>query len=426
MKYKDTIQYLFNLQYSGIKLGLDNTFKLLDYWDNPQNKWPAIHIAGTNGKGSTAAFIYSILKSAGYKVGLYTSPHLIDFSERIRVNDKKILWDEIVQYTSNLKPKIESYKPTFFEATTVIAFKYFADQQVDMVVVETGLGGRLDATNVVNPLVTVITPLSLDHQQYLGSEISQIAQEKAGIIKPGVPCITNNSIPGIVSILETKCIEKNAPFSKINPEQSIEILSSSLNGARFTFQFNKFSYQNLEICLAGTHQVRNAATAIAAVQAQDVFPVKEKSVRGGLIDTYWPARLQIIQKEPLVILDVAHNAESFTNVLRFLSEKLHQRNLHIILGLAKDKDAESIVSVLKNDVSRLAIISNFSDRGMEPAKLIESLDSANLNYQVFDKLMEGFSHMLETSRSNDVILIIGSHYLAGEFLKKYKILDLNK
>ena len=204
-KYQETLQYLFNLQLAGIKLGLDNVSALLKYMDNPQKKWPAVHVAGTNGKGSTAAFLFSILQQAGLRVGLYTSPHLVDFSERIRVNNQRITWEEIVDYTQRIKPQIDKNNNTFFEATSAIAFQFFADQRVDIAVIETGLGGRLDATNLVDPLITVITPIGYDHQQYLGDTIQQIAEEKAGIIKQGVSCVTNNNSPMTLEVFQKVC-----------------------------------------------------------------------------------------------------------------------------------------------------------------------------------------------------------------------------
>src|SRR4030042_2752009 len=231
--YQQTIDYLYSLEYSGIKLGLENVTRLLQFLGNPQKKWPAIHIAGTNGKGSIAAFIYTILREAGFKVGLYTSPHLVDFSERIRINEKKIPWETIVEYTRNLKNQIEKQQATFFEATTAVAFAYFADQPVDIAVIETGLGGRLDATNLVQPLVTIITSISKDHEQYLGTTLPQIAFEKAGIIKTGVPCFTIQQGSEILRVLQEKADEQKDPFFVVQPASHLRIRDEDIEGSTF-------------------------------------------------------------------------------------------------------------------------------------------------------------------------------------------------
>jgi len=280
--YQNSLKYLYDLQFFGIKLGLENIGKLLSYLGNPQNRWPAIHIAGTNGKGSTAAFAYSILKEAGYRVGLYTSPHLVDFSERIRVNDWLIPREVLVEYTQSLKSQIEKIKPTFFEATTAIAFRYFADQKVDVAVVETGLGGRLDATNLVNSILTLITPIGMDHQQYLGKDIIQIAREKAGIIKPGVPCFTNNRETNILQVFRLQCKKLNAPFYPLNPEESIEILSQSIYGSMFHLKLPDARLLNLKISLSGPFQVANAALAVAALSKTKNFKITEQNLRNGI------------------------------------------------------------------------------------------------------------------------------------------------
>ncbi len=424
--FRDTLNYLYHLQFSGIKLGLENIGKLLSYLGNPQNRWPAVHIAGTNGKGSTAAFVYSILKEAGYRVALYTSPHLVDFRERIRVNDRFIPGEELVSYTRQLKPQIEKVKPTFFEATTAIAFRYFADQNVDVAVVETGLGGRLDATNLVNPLLTLITSIGLDHQQYLGTDLPQIAREKAGIIKPGVPCFTNNRSAEVLQVLRQRCREQNAPFHPLNPAEAIDICSQSIYGSTFHLQLPDVRLLDLKIRLAGPFQVANAALAVAALREIKNFKITEQNLRSGIKLAEWKGRLQIVRDQPLVIVDVAHNPDGFRQVFDFLKKQLPNRPIRAMVGLAKDKDHRQIASILAKNTRQVGVVANFSERELPAEQLMESLKKEKAEVTRFDSLKTAYTELLSRTGENEVLLIIGSHYLAGAFFEKYKILDFHK
>ncbi|MBN2366434.1 MAG: bifunctional folylpolyglutamate synthase/dihydrofolate synthase [Calditrichaeota bacterium] len=419
--YSQIIKYLYSLEFSGIKLGLENVRRLLDRMGNPQNRFPAFHIAGTNGKGSTAAFIYAICRQAGYRTGIYTSPHLIDFSERICVDDENIDWNTIVDYTRDIREHIEKYTATFFEATTALAFRYFADRKVDIAVVETGLGGRLDATNLVHPVVSVITSVSFDHMQYLGETITQIAEEKAGIIKSGIPCVTNNTDPEILKVLEKKCAEIKAPFYELNPAESIQIREQSLEGSIFDLTLSNISLDNIRISLAGRHQVVNAALAALAVIKAEKMRFREESIRAGLGKARWQARLQVVDQKPLTILDVAHNPEGFEKVFTFLEENLPERTIWIILGLSKDKDYRKIADILTNRCQRIGVVEKFSDRGMEAAVLTELLRSKNLLTDTFPGIEEACNYYRKAIPKESILLIIGSHYLAGEFLKKIQL-----
>ena len=325
--YQETVQYLYNLQFSGIKLGLQNVSRLLNFLGDPQHKWPAIHIAGTNGKGSTAAFIFAMLQEAGLKVGLYTSPHLVDFSERIRINQDTINWNTIVDYTRMLKKEIDKNHATFFEATSAIAFQYFAENEVDIAVIETGLGGRLDATNLVLPKVTVITPVSFDHQQYLGDDVITIAREKAGIIKESIPCVTNNTDPDILALFKCVCNSRQAPFYPFNPAQAVNPLDMTFTSATFNLTLPDKSLSELEIKMAGEHQLSNAALAVSAILKIETPSLTDSMIRNGLKKAVWPGRMQVIQENPYVILDVAHNPEGFTNVFKFFHEKFKEKRI---------------------------------------------------------------------------------------------------
>ena len=419
--YQQTIDYLYSLEYSGIKLGLENVTHLLQFLGNPQKKWPAIHIAGTNGKGSIAAFIYTILREAGFKVGLYTSPHLVDFSERIRINEKKIPWETIVEYTRNLKNQIEKQQATFFEATTAVAFAYFADQPVDIAVIETGLGGRLDATNLVQPLVTIITSISKDHEQYLGNTLPQIAFEKAGIIKTEVPCFTIQQGSEILRVLQEKADEQKAPFFVVQPASHLRIRDEDIEGSTFDLLMPQGSLQNLRISLAGTHQARNAALAVAAVMNLKSFPCDEHHIREGLFKTSWPGRFQRLAEDPLTILDVAHNPDGFEKVLSFISERVPEKNIQAIVGISKDKDYRKIADILSHYVSRVGVVSGFSSRSLDPEILSQELKKRLTPTEIFENIETAYSSFREATPVADLLLIIGSHYLAGEFLKKIQI-----
>ena len=421
--YQKTLQYLFNLQLIGIKLGLDNVSELLNYLDNPQKKWPAVHVAGTNGKGSTAAFLFSILIQSGLRVGLYTSPHLVDFSERIRVNNRRITWEEIVDYTQGIKPQIDKNNNTFFEATSAIAFQYFADQQVDIAVIETGLGGRLDATNLVEPLISVITPIGYDHQQYLGETIQQIAEEKAGIIKQGVDCVTNNNSPLILEVIQKACKVRGSRLHCIDPEKAIRNIRIKLRSSKFDLMDTDYGFKDLEISLAGDHQINNAALAVHTGVKLETIQLTERQIRDGLKTAQWPARLQIIQENPMVILDVAHNIDGFKNVFNFLKGCLPEQKISIIAGLAKDKDYSQIADVISDSAFRVGIVKNFSDRALPSDMLKNSLKMSNERILEFNFIDEAYSTMKDSLAEDEFLLIIGSHYLAGEFLKKYKNID---
>ncbi len=419
--YQDTIAYLYGLQDSGIKLGLENANRLLEYLGHPQKKWPAIHIAGTNGKGSTAAFLFYMLREAGYRVGLYTSPHLVDFAERIRVNDELITWEEIVIYTRQLKPQIEIQQATFFEATTAVAFQYFADQKIEIGVIETGLGGRLDATNLVQPIGTIITTISEDHQQYLGNSLPQISREKAGIIKGNIPCFTHNSDPEILDILRQACVEKNSSLLEINPAQVLEILEESISGSHFNLTLPTGIFKNLVITMAGRHQVSNAALAVTALTQIPKFPVKDAAIRQGLHKAQWPGRLQVISSAPLTILDVAHNPDGFLKVFSSLECLIPGKRIWAIVGLSRDKDYAKIADILSRHVFRIGLVARFSERGLEVSRLAETVLTRMQAAEVFQTVEDAFLKYRRLCSSQDVIVIIGSHFLAGEFLKKIQI-----
>jgi dihydrofolate synthase/folylpolyglutamate synthase len=356
-EYQKTVEYLFRLHRVGVKLGLDNIRALLDAVDNPQDRWPAIHIAGTNGKGSTAAMLESILISAGYSVGLYTSPHLIDFTERMRINRRVISKEEVVVFTERLIPLIEEIQPSFFEVTTTLAFWYFAKQNVDIAVIETGMGGRLDSTNVVHPLASVITPVDFDHQDYLGHTLETIAAEKGGIIKKGIPCITNNRHPAVLKILSQICAEKETPLINVYDDVVYQNLSSDLNGNRFSLSLNGQNWENLYTNLPGEYQLENVLLTIGTIQQlKHTITVPHQAVIEGLTSIHWKGRLHRISLEPNIIIDVSHNPAGIERTLAFIHRFFDKEKINVITFLQEDKDFSKIGDLLVNGSQRIFVV----------------------------------------------------------------------
>ncbi|MEK6679754.1 MAG: Mur ligase family protein, partial [Nitrospirota bacterium] len=264
MSYQDTINYLYNLQKYGIKLGLENTNKLMSIMDSPHLKFNSIHIAGTNGKGSVSAMLASVLQEAGYKVGLYTSPHLINFTERMRINGKEISEDKVIELTDEIRSRLSAaeaadcgdreFTPTFFEFTTTMAFTYFAEENIDIAVIETGMGGRLDSTNVLKPLISVITPIDYDHKEFLGNDISAIANEKAGIIKQGGIVVSSPQNDETLKIIREVSLSKRARLYQVEKDCSVNEKACSIDGCRFDYHGIKEDFKDIELPLAGRHQ----------------------------------------------------------------------------------------------------------------------------------------------------------------------------
>ena len=335
MTYRDAIQFLYDLRLFGLKFGLENTFKLAALAGNPQEKLRFIHVAGTNGKGSTCAMLESIYRAAGLRVGLFTSPHLVSFRERIQVNRRLISEADVVRLAAELREQcrtgfqpVSTVKspgpeqgdrrdacPTFFEVVTVMALRYFPEQQCDLVIWETGMGGRLDATNIVTPLASVITNIQLDHQQWLGDTLAKIAAEKAGIIKPGVPVITATDAPEALEVIAKIAREKNARLTKLGQASSLSLAT-----------------RTAALPLPGEHQKLNAALAIATVQAlQNKIPVSDEAIRTGLATVQWPGRLQFIKTASgqTFLLDGAHNAAS----AEALRDALHTESVRVAIPI---------------------------------------------------------------------------------------------
>jgi len=413
--YQESTQFLYDLQYSGIKLGLKNIEDFLEHLGNSQKNLNTIHLAGTNGKGSTTAILESILIEAGFTVGCYTSPHLISFQERIRLNRKLIDIDYIDKFVRKNKEVISRLKLTFFEATTGLAFKYFAENKPDILIVESGLGGRLDSTNVIHSPLSIITKIDLDHQPYLGDTIEKISHEKAGIIFKDSEVFTSNKDFVSANIIEDKCKEVGAKFNNIHNLSSLELNKISTGGMTFRYYSQKAIFKNLKIPLIGMHQLENAKLAITALLFNNTYKIKFEHIKSGLASVLWPGRLQLLNKEPALLLDAGHNPDGFKSSLK-TSKKITTGNLHVVCGIVDDKSSKDIAEVVEH-YSDFVYLTDFQSRRLLPPAEFLKFFSKDKQVQIFkNNCFERILKLIKKVEKNDTILLIGSHYLIGEFL----------
>jgi len=458
MTYEETLKYLESFQRFGIRLGLKNIRKLLKLLGNPEKRLKIIHIGGTNGKGSVGAFLFYILKEAGYKVGLYTSPHLIDFRERIRINNRLISKKELtrlVKEVYRLPFTVYGFQPTFFEITTALALKYFADQRVDFAILEVGMGGRLDATNITKPLVSVITNVDFEHTEYLGKSLKKIAYEKCGIIKEGTPVITAENKEEVLRVIEETCRKNRARLYRVGKEikfrSQMSDLRCQISDVRCqTFNIEGFhdSYENLRISLLGKHQLLNAACAIGTMELlrPKVHPVRGKSpqatasdlyrrtsngvkitkeeIRKGLAKTTWPGRLEVKRytvngKRLTIILDGAHNVAGAKALKKTIKDCFDYKRLILLLGILKSKDIKGIVAQLAPLASRIIITKPQTPRAVEPEEIAEIAKEYSRSLVTKKKISQAIRQATSYAESEDIILITGSLYTVGEAIKVF-------
>lgn len=418
MNYNQAIEYLYNLNSLGWKLGLGKIKLLLKELDNPQDKYKIIHIAGTNGKGSTSAMLDSILTAAGYKTGLNTSPHLSYVGERIKCNGQPISKDELVHYIERLKPLISKYKCTFFETMTAIALLYFADKKIDIAVIEVGLGGRLDATNVINPLISIITNIEIDHTKQLGRTRKSIAAEKAGIIKPGSICITNCRYKTVKEIITKACEEKHVEHIRVDQLLRINNLQYGENFTTLDMAINGSVFPQIKVGLVGEHQIQNAALAVTAADVINsrFMPIKIEDIYHGLLDVQWPGRLQIISYNPRVILDVAHNSNGTKFLKKSIQTIFNYDRLVVIFGVCKDKNVESMIKNLASISDLFIAVKAETHRGLEAAAISKIARQHTKSVKKFARVSEGLSYAIQNAKKNDLILCAGSHYTVSEII----------
>ena len=391
-------------------MGLEHTFRLLDFINNPHRNLKIIHIAGTNGKGSTAAVIYGVLKARGYKVGLYTSPHLINFNERIRINGLPISDQEILLFMRQLEPAIQEIKSTFFEVTTAMALNHFNDNNVDVAIIETGLGGRLDSTNVVDPSLTVMTPISIDHIDILGHTIEEIATEKAGIIKKKVPLITAMQNKSVFEILKKTANKNDSPIYTSSDPTNVEVMP---RGTGFEYSGKKFITS-----MIGEHQASNAALAINALMRFD-DKIPYETLCEGLKNVFWPGRLQLVSDR--IYYDVAHNKAGIKSVLKTLNIIFPESEFFGLFCLKGDKDIEPIAKYIKSQFKTLFITTSKDGLLLRTRELSEKLNILGIDNVSVDSISNGIKKIKKLMKPKDIALIFGTHYIASEIFYEFEI-----
>ncbi|MEW6094902.1 MAG: folylpolyglutamate synthase/dihydrofolate synthase family protein [bacterium] len=439
MNYIDVIKYLNSLERFGIQLGLERITKLLELLGNPHKNLKCIHIAGTNGKGSVTTFIGEILKSAGFKVGIYTSPHFISFTERITINGIQIPESQVAEIISkDILPAIDILTrhsptahchlthPTYFEITTAVAFTYFAQEKVDIAVLEVGLGGRLDATNVVTPLVSVITSVNLEHQDVLGKKLEQIAYEKAGIIKQGVPVVTAATQPAVIKVIKKAAKQKNAPLYQLGKEIKFIIDKYPDLNSNYKFKVKGVlkEYRGLQTSLLGYHQIINATTSISTIeilQKHHGFKIATQDIKKGLLKAKIRGRLELIKKNSIsFLLDGAHNPASASLLRKALKDYFPFRRLIFIIGILDDKDIAGIIRELlyKNEnLYRVIITQSKINRAVQPEKIHQEVSKYTDKINILPTVEESIKHAESIATLADLICISGSLYTVAEAIE---------
>lgn len=432
MTYPETLLYLYQQLpmftrqgAAAYKPNLDNTLALCKALGNPEKKLKCIHIAGTNGKGSCSHMLAAVLQEAGYKTGLYTSPHIVDFRERIRINGQKIPKNKVVGFAEKIQTSIQTLQPSFFEMTVAMAFSHFAEEQVDIAIIETGLGGLLDSTNVIKPILSVITNISFDHTDLLGKELSDIASQKAGIIKPNTPVIVGEKRPETHFVFTQKASDANSKL--IWAEEEYQVAESRVENQQLSIWLLATKSQqtlSLSLDLVGQYQEKNICTVMTALsQLQHLhFPISEIAIQKGLRDvkkiTGLRGRFDILQQSPTLITDVAHNEAGIRMVLEQINTLSHH-TLHIITGFVKDKDVQQVLSLFPSKA-----IYYFTQapipRALPYAELKSLAESKGLQGQGFPSVLSAFEQAQKNANKEDIILITGSFFILEEI---YNLLE---
>lgn len=408
MNYQETIQYLYNstpvfehVGASAYKEGLSNSWALDEHFNHPHTKFKTIHVAGTNGKGSCSHTIAAILQAEGYRVGLFTSPHLVDFRERIKVNGDCISQEYVMDFVENERSFFEPLHPSFFELTTAMAFKYFADSHVDIAVIEVGLGGRLDCTNIITPILSVITNISFDHTQFLGDTLEKIAMEKAGIIKRDIPIVIGETTPETRNVFIQKAKEMNAPIF-------------------FAEEYNNPIANEWDFELKGSYQLKNKQTILCAVNHLPLS-ISPSSIKEGLSHvvelTGLMGRWQTIRERPTVICDTGHNVGGW----QYLSQQIKSqpcKNLHIVFGMVDDKDIDTVMNMLPTNATYY--FTQAQTKRAIPANIVEEKGKEHhLKGYVFPQVADAYKAALHHSNEDDFIFVGGSSYIVADFLTLY-------
>ena len=427
MDYQQTIDYLFSrlpmfsrIGAAAYKADLSNTIRLLEHLGNPQQKFKSIHIAGTNGKGSTSHMLAATFQTAGLKTGLYTSPHLKDFRERIKINGEMVEQDFVIDFTYRIQPLIEEIEPSFFEITVAMAFQYFAQQKVDIAVIEVGLGGRLDSTNVIQPVLSIITNIGRDHMNILGDTVEKIAFEKAGIIKQGVPVIIGETLPETKAVFEKIATDKNAPIVFANEKRWVAEWQTNNHLLEVSIAKNELAqeHQTYNLDLTGLYQLKNVLTVIEAVDQLHAlgWPVTNQHLQQALPQvkklTGLYGRWQVLQQHPTVIADVGHNEDGIKQIVQQL-ELTSYNHLHVVLGFVKDKEVSNVLQLLPKTANYYFTKAQI-ERAMPEETLKQMGEENGLTGHSYIEVNEALKQAIANAQKDDLVLVCGSVFLVGE------------
>ena len=422
MKYQEAMKYITEVGNFGSNYGLERTYKLLELLDNPQDKLKIIHVAGTNGKGSTTAMITSMLKGCGYKVGMYTSPFLEEFEERIQINGENIPKEKLAQLITKIKYAVdkvieEGYNhPTEFEIITVLMFLYFATEEVDFAVVEVGLGGRLDSTNVITPILSVITSISFDHTNLLGNTLEEIAAEKAGIIKSCIPTVIYPQEEVAEIVISSKCQELDSKLYKINKEDAklINIIKEDKIYQQVKVKLD--DEYDVKLPLLGEHQILNLAVALKALEVikDKASKLNMESIVKSIATVRWNGRLEIMSNSPYVVIDGAHNIQGITQLNKNINKYFEYKDMYLILGILADKDVEHMVKVITPKAKKVFTVTPNSMRAETAEELMNEVKKYNESCEAYNDYKNAFEDALKLCKKDDLLLISGSLYMIGE------------
>ena len=435
IEYNKALDYLYSFVDYSLKhsselakaeFNLDRMFALMEELGNPQNAYPIIHVAGTKGKGSVSALCASALMAGGYKVGLYTSPHLLDYCERIQINGESISHEQMVALVDEIKPAVARIpKLTTFEITTALGFLAFAKQGCNAAVIEVGLGGRLDATNIVTPKVSVITSLSYDHTAVLGDTLVKIAGEKAGIIKHGVPVVSSPQKHEALDVLERVAKSKRCTFSLVGKDVKFEKISSSLDGQFLSITLSEAEQPRsipfvVRIPLLGEHQIENAAVACAALKSSGI-ELSDVSIQKGFSQVKWRARFEIARHDPPVIFDSAHNQDSFIKLRQTLDEYFPDKQVYLIFGASEDKNIPGMFAEMKPKIKKLIVTRADHPRALLPEQIIELANQAEVPSEAVKPVEAAFMRALELSANDgSIVLSAGSMFVTAEVMQAWQ------
>jgi dihydrofolate synthase/folylpolyglutamate synthase len=451
MNYDESIAYIKNTAKFGSKLGLDRTEKILEFLGNPHKNLKCIHIAGTNGKGSTTAMVARVLMEAGYKVGVYISPFIEEFEERMQINNMNITKDDLSDIITEVSKAVEKVvelgysNPTEFEIITCAGFLYFYKSNVDFAVVEVGIGGRLDSTNVIEPILSVITSISLDHTQILGDTLDKIAYEKAGIIKEGIPVIIFPQKNESEEVIHKICRERNSKLIKVPQNSAIYLGKDNLinnapdlieekecTNTNYITQKIKLQTPNdnyaIELALLGKHQLLNCSVAVHAIEELITLGVKisKEDILMGLKNVRWPARLEVMNKKPLVVIDGAHNIDGIEKLTESIDMYFNYNKIVLILGILADKQVEDMIKTIVPKVSRVITVTPNSDRAELSGELKVQVEKYNINCEAMEDYEEAYKKALSYCNEDDLLLVAGSLYMVGDMRRIIRNIHINQ